>query len=311
MKVFQSYKEFHSTKKTIITIGTFDGVHVGHQSIIKKLTEHNGEYESVLMTFFPHPRMVLNNQSEIKLLNTINEKSYLLEKSGLENLIIQPFDTDFAQLTALEFVKNILVDTLHIQKIIIGHDHRFGVDRSADIYDLIRFGNQFHFDVEQISAQEIKDVSVSSTKTRKALIEGQISLANQYLGYNYMLTGKVVHGKGLGKTIQFPTANIQIEEPYKLIPQNGVYIAYAYLNQQKVYGMMNIGTNPTVNGNEQSIEIHFFDFNQDLYNQNISVHLIDRIRDEKKFDSLSDLKNQIEKDKNYTLEIIKNHEMAR
>lgn len=297
MKVFQSYKEFHSSKKTIITIGTFDGVHIGHQSIIKKLTEHNGEYESVLMTFFPHPRMVLNNQSEIKLLNTITEKSYLLEKAGLENLIIQPFDKDFAQLTALEFVRNILVDTLHIQKIIIGHDHRFGVNRSADIYDLIRFGNQFHFDVEQISAQEIKDVSVSSTKTRKALSEGQITLANQYLGYDYMLSGKVVHGKGLGKTIQFPTANIIIEEPYKLIPQNGVYAVYAFLNQQKIYGMMNIGTNPTVNGNEQSIEVHFLNFNQDLYGQTISVHLIERIRDEQKFNSIAELKIQLEKDK--------------
>ena len=301
MKVFQSYKEFHSSKKTIITIGTFDGVHIGHQSIIKKLTEHNGEYESVLMTFFPHPRMVLNNQSEIKLLNTISEKSYLLEKAGLENLIIQPFDKDFAQLTALEFVRNILVDTLHIQKIIIGHDHRFGVNRSADIYDLIRFGNQFHFDVEQISAQEIKDVSVSSTKTRKALSEGQISLANQYLGYDYLLTGKVVHGKGLGKTIQFPTANLTIEEPYKLIPQNGVYAVYTYLNQQKIYGMMNIGTNPTVNGKEQSIEVHFLNFNQDLYDQTISVHLIKRIRDEQKFNSIAELKNQLEKDKNTVL----------
>ncbi len=301
MKVFQSYKEFHSNKKTIITIGTFDGVHIGHQSIIKKLTEHNGTYESVLMTFFPHPRMVLNNQSEIKLLNTITEKSYLLEKAGLENLIIQPFDKDFAQLTALEFVKNILVDTLHIQKIIIGHDHRFGVNRSADIYDLIRFGNQFHFDVEQISAQEIKDVSVSSTKTRKALSEGQISLANQYLGYDYLLTGKVVHGKGLGKTIQFPTANLTIEEPYKLIPQNGVYAVYAYLNHQKVWGMMNIGTNPTVNGKEQSIEVHFLNFNQDLYGQTISVHLIERIRDEQKFNSIAELKIQLEKDKNTVL----------
>ncbi len=297
MKVFQSYKEFHSNKKTIITIGTFDGVHIGHQSIIKKLTEHNGEYESVLMTFFPHPRMVLNNQSEIKLLNTITEKSYLLEKAGLENLIIQPFDKDFAQLTALEFVRNILVDTLHIQKIIIGHDHRFGVNRSADIYDLIRFGNQFHFDVEQISAQEIKDVSVSSTKTRKALSEGQITLANQYLGYDYLLTGKVTHGKGLGRTIDFPTANIAIEEPYKLIPQNGVYAVYVFLNGQKVYGMMNIGTNPTVNGNEQSIEVHFLNFNQDLYGQTISVHLTERIRDEQKFDSIAELKNQLEKDK--------------
>jgi riboflavin kinase / FMN adenylyltransferase len=301
LKVFQSYKEFRSNKKTIITIGTFDGVHVGHQSIIKKLTEHNGAYESVLMTFFPHPRMVLNKHPEIKLLNTITEKSYLLEKSGLENLIIQPFDKDFAQLTALEFVKNILVDTLHIQKIIIGHDHRFGVNRSADIYDLIRFGNQFHFDVEQISAQEIKDVSVSSTKTRKALNEGQVSLANQYLGYDYLLSGKVIRGKGLGKTLQFPTANLLIEEPYKLIPQNGVYVVYAYLNHQKVWGMMNIGINPTVNGKEHSIEVHFLNFNQDLYGQTISVHLIERIRDEQKFDSLTELKNQLEKDKNTVL----------
>lgn len=303
MKIFHSINDFTSTKKTILTLGTFDGVHIGHKKILNKLTQNteNEKYESLVLTFFPHPRMVLQEHSDIKLLNTIAEKIDLLKKIGIENLVIHPFDETFSRLTAEEFVSTILVDRFHIQKIIIGHDHRFGRNRTADIDDLIAFGKQYDFEVEQISVQEINEISVSSTKIRNALLEGNMALANEYLGYEYVLTGIIIKGKQLGRTIGFPTANLKIEENYKLIPQNGVYIVKSIINEQTVFGMMNIGFNPTVDGQKQSIEIHYFDFNADLYNQKISVSILHRIRSEQKFESVELLKEQLEKDKKTTL----------
>lgn len=299
MKIFNSIESFVCTKKTVVTIGTFDGVHLGHQKIIERLiaTAKDRKSESVILTFFPHPRMVLQDQNEIRLLNTINERKELLKKSGLENLIVHPFDKEFSRLTAEDFVKNILVEKLKVDKIIIGYDHRFGRNRTADINDLIEFGSEYNFEVEQISAKEIQDTSVSSSKIRTALNEGNIELANQYLGYSYFLTGVVQKGKQLGRTIGFPTANLKIEEQYKLIPKQGAYIVACELNVTKVYGMMNIGTNPTVNGNNQSIEIHFLDFDGDLYNQQIKVELLSYIRAEQKFESVNQLQKQLEKDK--------------
>ena len=284
-------------------MGTFDGVHIGHKKILNKLTQNteNETYESLVLTFFPHPRMVLQEDSDIKLLNTIAEKIDLLEKIGIENLVIHPFDETFSRLTAEEFVSSILVDQFHIHKIIIGHDHRFGRNRTADIDDLIAFGKQYDFEVEQISVQEINEISVSSTKIRNALLEGNMALANEYLGYEYFLTGNIIQGKQLGRTIGFPTANLKIEENYKLIPQNGVYIVKSIINEETVFGMMNIGFNPTVEGQKQSIEIHYFDFNADLYNQKISVSILHRIRSEQKFESVELLKEQLEKDKKTTL----------
>lgn len=303
MNIFHSINDFTSTKKTILTLGTFDGVHIGHKKILNKLTQNteNEKYESLVLTFFPHPRMVLQEHSDIKLLNTIAEKIDLLKKIGIENLVIHPFDETFSRLTAEEFVSSILVDRFHIQKIIIGHDHRFGRNRTADIDDLIAFGKQYDFEVEQISVQEINEISVSSTKIRNALLEGNMALANEYLGYEYVLTGIIIKGKQLGRTIGFPTANLKIEENYKLIPQNGVYIVKSIINEQTVFGMMNIGFNPTVDGQKQSIEIHYFDFNADLYNQKISVSILHRIRSEQKFESVELLKEQLEKDKKTTL----------
>ena len=307
MNIFHSINDFTSTKKTILTLGTFDGVHIGHKKILNKLTQsrsvgtENEKYESLVLTFFPHPRMVLQEHSDIKLLNTITEKIDLLEKIGIENLVIHPFDETFSRLTAEEFVSTILVDRFHIQKIIIGHDHRFGRNRTANIDDLIAFGKQYDFEVEQISVQEINEISVSSTKIRNALLEGNMALANEYLGYEYVLTGIIIKGKQLGRTIGFPTANLKIEENYKLIPQNGVYIVKSIINEQTVFGMMNIGFNPTVDGQKQSIEIHYFDFNADLYNQKISVSILHRIRSEQKFESVELLKEQLEKDKKTTL----------
>ncbi|TDO84062.1 riboflavin kinase/FMN adenylyltransferase [Flavobacterium chryseum] len=306
MKLFHSINDFRSTKKTILTLGTFDGVHIGHKKILERITQNteNGKYESLVLTFFPHPRMVLQEKSEIKLLNTIPEKSKLLEETGIENLVIHPFNESFSRLTAEEFVHSILVDQFHIQKIIIGHDHRFGRNRTANIDDLIAFGKEYGFEVEQISAQEIQDVSVSSTKIRKALDEGNIALANDYLGYAYFLSGEVVKGKQLGRTIGFPTANIHIEEDYKKIPKNGVYIVKTIINQKEVFGMMNIGFNPTVNGEKQTIEVHLFDFDADIYGQKIEISLLEYIRDEQKFGSVDLLKEQLNQDRNTALDFV-------
>ncbi|MGG7034424.1 MAG: bifunctional riboflavin kinase/FAD synthetase [Flavobacterium sp.] len=306
MKLFHSISEFKTESKTVVTIGTFDGVHIGHKKILERLVQNarDLEAESLVLTFFPHPRMILNDDSEIKLLNTIDEKADLLEKAGLDNLVIHPFDQAFSQLTAEEFVKNILVDQFNIKKIIIGHDHRFGKNRSADIYDLIKFGQQYGFEVEQISSQQINEVDVSSTKIRKALLAGNIDLANEYLGYPYVLSGTIVKGKQLGRTIGYPTANVGIEANYKLIPLNGVYIVKSEWNGTDIFGMMNIGTNPTVDGKKLSVEVNFFDFDSDIYNQKIVVSVLHRIRSEQKFDSLDALKAQLATDKEISLSFL-------
>ena len=299
MKIFESIKSFNAVKPTIVTIGTFDGVHLGHKKILAQITKsaYDLNCESLVLTFFPHPRMVLQEDTEMKQLNTLNEKIELLDNLGIENLVVHPFDKEFSRLTAEEFVKEVLVDVFKIKKIIIGHDHRFGRNRTANIDDLISFGETYGFEVEQISAEEINEVSISSTKIRNALLEGNIELATTYLGYNYSLSGIISKGKQLGRTIGYPTANIKIEEEYKLIPLNGVYIAQSILNGKTVFGMMNIGTRPTVDGTTQTIEINFFDFKQDLYGQEITVSLLHRMRAEQKFDSLDTLKSQLSKDK--------------
>ena len=287
------------TNNTIATIGTFDGVHIGHQKILKNLTTiaKNNELESVVLTFFPHPRMVLQKDAKIKLLNTIEERSEILKSNGIDHIIIQEFTREYSRLTALEFVRDILINKLKIKTVIVGYDHHFGRNRSASIKDLKKFGNEFKFNVIEIPAQDINEVSVSSTKIRKALSKGDITTANKYLGYNFMLTGKVVKGNSLGKTINFPTANIKIKEDYKLIPKKGVYVVSSYLGNTLVFGMMNIGKKPTVNGKKKTIEVNFFDFDADLYGKKIRINILKRIRDEKKFDSIKDLQNQLQKDK--------------
>ena len=302
LNTYQSISNYPK-KKSIVTIGTFDGVHIGHKKILEKII-HSAKVldcESVVLTFFPHPRMILQENSFVKLLNTMEEKIVLLQKIGIDNLIIHPFDKEFSQLTAEEFVKKILVDQFQIQKIIIGYDHRFGRNRTADINDLILFGEKYGFEVEQISVQEIDDIAVSSTKIRTSLANGTVTLANEYLGYYYFFTGIVVKGKQLGRTIGFPTANIHIKEDYKLIPKNGVYLVKSLLNQKIIYGVMNIGTRPTVNGENKTIEVHFIDFDQNLYDQEITLEVLDFVRDEQKFDSIEALKNQIQKDKEQLL----------
>ena len=298
MKVTHDYSQFSSTKKTIVTIGTFDGVHIGHQKIISQLlnASKNKNETSVLLTFFPHPRMVLQKDSNIKLINTIDEKINLLEKIGLEELIIHPFNREFSRLTALEFVRDILVHKLNISKLIIGYDHHFGKNREGNFEQLLEYGGMFDFEVEEIPAQNINDISVSSSKIRTALIDGDIERANKYLDYNFMLSGKVVAGNNLGSKINFPTANIHIEQDYKLIPKNGVYIVKSIILSVAYFGMLNIGNRPTIDGKQQTIEVHFFNFDKNIYEENIQIELLKFIRDEEKFESIDALKNQLVED---------------
>lgn len=293
---------------TIVTIGTFDGVHIGHQKIIKRLVTVGKEkqLEPTLLTFFPHPRMVLQKDANIKLINTMREKKDLLDSFGLENMIIKKFTQNFSRLTAKDFVEDILVKQLKAKYIIIGYDHHFGRNRSANIDDLKKFGEQYDFEVEEITAQDINNVAISSTKIRNALFEGNITIANTYLGYSFSLSGKIVKGKGIGRTLDFPTANLKIDKSYKLIPKEGVYVVKSNIDNQTVYGMMNIGKNPTVNGTSQTIEIHFFNWNASLYNKNLKVELLKRLRDEEKFESVSFLKQQLQEDKMNALAFIQN-----
>ena len=309
MKEHKGAHAFKSDHPTVVTIGTFDGVHAGHQKIIERLvkTAKSSNLESVILTFFPHPRMVLQKDSDIKLINTIEERKQILEKSGVDHLIIHPFTYQFSRLSALEFVRDILVDKLKAKKIIIGYDHRFGRNRTANITSLKEFGKQFDFEVEEISEQDIDDVAVSSTKIRKALQSGKVEKANTYLQYPFALTGKVVKGKGLGKKFVFPTANIKIEEKYKLIPKNGVYVVRSKIDDKLVYGMMSIGTNPTVGGTEKTIETNFFLPDTDLYGKILQIEMLTRIRDEKKFDSVEDLKAALIEDKAFSEHFIKDN----
>jgi riboflavin kinase/FMN adenylyltransferase len=295
----KSAADYDQIKDSVVTIGTFDGVHRGHQKIIKRLVTiaDTEQLQALVLTFFPHPRMVVQKDSSIKLINTIDEKANLIQDLGVDHLVVKAFTKEFSRLTALEYVRDVLVNTLHVKHIIVGYDHHFGRNRTANIKDLKEYGAFYGFKVTEIDAQEVGDVAVSSTKIRTALKEGAIKEANQFLGYPFMLNGTVIKGKGLGKTIQFPTANLKIEEPYKLIPKKGVYLVQALIEKESVYGMLNIGTNPTVSSaNTLSIEVFFFNFNKNLYDTELHIQLLDRIRDEIKFTDLEALKTQLERD---------------
>lgn len=309
MNIISSLNSENNNSKSAVTIGTFDGVHIGHQKIIEQLvqTANQENLKSCVLTFFPHPRMVLQKDADIKLINTIDERTQLLENLGLDLLFIKTFSESFSRWTAEDFVEKLLVQSLNAKKVIIGYDHRFGRNRSASVDELTEFGGKFGFEVIQISKQDVNDVAVSSTKIRNALNDGDIETANSYLGYHFMISGIVVKGKQLGTSIAYPTANLNIKESYKLIPKQGSYIVYSEIKGEKVYGMMNIGMNPTVDGTKESIEVHFFNFNRDLYNQAITVRLLHRIREEFQFESVDELKNQLEKDKKYSLEYIQKH----
>lgn len=298
MTEYLSISSYKNTRPSVVTIGTFDGVHIGHKAILNQLLETAKleNLDSVLLTFFPHPRMVLQKEMKIKLINTIGERKKLIHKTGLDHLIIHPFTKDFSRLTALEFVRDILVNQLNLKKIIIGYDHRFGRNRTATIEDLKEYGKTYDFEVIEISAQQLNEVAISSTKIRKAIEAGDIETTNRFLDYSFMLSGSIVKGKGIGKTLEFPTANLQIVEGYKLIPKNGVYIVQSEISGRTVFGLTNIGTNPTVGGKEKTIETYFLNFNENLYDKHVKLEFLTRIRDEKKFASVEKLKQAIRKD---------------
>lgn len=295
--------------KKVITIGTFDGLHIGHKKILKKVISIAQEknLEPAVLTLFPHPRMVLQKDSDIKLLNTINERISNIKTLGISNVVVKTFNTSFANLSAEAYVKQVLVDELNAKTIVIGYDHHFGKNRSANITDLKQFSPRYGFNVIEISAQDIEDITVSSTKIRKALDQGQISLANQLLGYPYYLTGEVVKGNSIGRTLNFPTANIHIPEDYKLIPKDGVYVVKATIKSKEYYGMMNIGHKPTLNAKRRSVEVHFFNFNHDLYGDVLKVEILERLREEQKFQDLEKLKQQLEQDKLDALDYLEHH----
>jgi riboflavin kinase/FMN adenylyltransferase len=307
---YSSAANYKNDRPSVVTIGTFDGVHLGHKAILDRLvkTAKKENLDSVLLTFFPHPRMVLQTESSIKLINTINERKKLLKKTGLDHLVIHPFTHAFSRLTALEYVRDILVNKLHAKKIIIGYDHRFGRNRNANIEDLKDYGKTYGFEVEEISAQELDDVAISSTKIRNALQVGDIETANNFLGYPFMITGTVVKGKAIGRTMKYPTANLNPEEPYKLIPMNGVYIVQSRINNKTIYGITSIGTNPTVGGKEKTIETFFLDFNENLYNSSLCIEFLTHIRDEETFKSVDALKAAIKKDEIFAREFLNTRE---
>jgi riboflavin kinase/FMN adenylyltransferase len=308
LKVFYNINEFIPVTNNIVTTGTFDGVHLGHRTILSRLKEiaKREKGETTLLTFHPHPRLVLfpTNQ-DLKLLNTQKEKIELLSKSGVDNLIIHPFTTDFSRLSSNEFIKNIISNTLKTHKLVIGYDHRFGRNREGSFEHLKEFGSLYGFNVEEIPAQDVDNINVSSTKVRNSILAGDIVTANQYLGYNFSLTGKVITGNKLGRTIGFPTANIQINDLYKIIPKDGVYCVMINTGNKNYGGMLNIGTNPTVNSsNKKSIEVHLFAFGENIYDTEVTIQFVKKLRNEKKFNSIEDLKTQLNQDKLMAMQIL-------
>jgi len=291
---------FNPKKPVILTPGTFDGVHFGHQKILKILTDTAKEknMESVVLTFSPHPRKVLFPDGKpLFLINTLDEKIEQLKKHGVDHLIIYPFTLDFSRISALEYVRDFLLNELKVSKLVIGYDHQFGRNREGDFNYLKELSPLYEFEIEEISAQDINEVNISSTKIRKAILNGDIETANEYLGYQFSITGDVVEGKKLGNTIGFPTANIQPTSNDKIIPKNGAYAVSVTVDSKQYGGMLNIGHNPTVSSDQtQHIEVNIFDFNQNIYGTDITVYFIKRLRDEKKFESVDELKQQLADD---------------
>ncbi|QDW26402.1 bifunctional riboflavin kinase/FAD synthetase [Pedobacter sp. KBS0701] len=323
MKIYNNLSDFKKLDNAIVTIGTFDGVHFGHQKIIKQLVEKakSDKGESVILTFFPHPRMIIDPENQdLKMINTITEKAEILKGLGVDHLIITPFTRDFSNQLPEDYIKNILVNNIGTRHIIIGYDHRFGKDRSGNLDDLKAAGLHYGFNVEEIMEQDIHDVAVSSTKIRQALLAGDVSLANDYLGYPFSIFGRVIKGDKIGRTIGFPTANIFVEEIYKLIPGDGIYAVTVEIGSalgveglavdqlqtqnaklQTYKGMAYIGQRPTINGMTRNIEVNIFDFNQEIYGQDIKMNFLKFLRHDVKFTGLEALTVQLQKDKEATL----------
>ena len=308
MKTIHGIENFPPSEGSIVTIGTFDGVHLGHKKILKQLifTSQQSKLKSVLLTFFPHPRMVLQPDISMHLIQTIEEREIALRKTGLEYLVIHPFSEKFSRLSADDYVKEILVEKLNVRKVVVGYDHRFGRNRTASLEDMYNYADIYDFEVIEIDAKKIKSTAVSSTKIRKAIDKGNIELANSYLGDPFTLEGVVVHGDKRGRELSYPTANIELQNKHKIIPRQGGYLIQSEHDNQVVYGMMNIGTKPTFNTTSPSIEVHFFNWNGDLYDQTLQVKLLKWVREEQKFDSVEELQAQIHADERYCRSYIPN-----
>ncbi len=309
LKIYHSSADFKNCPNPILTTGTFDGVHIGHRKIINRLKEiaDRVKGETVMLTFHPHPRMVLFPEDDsLKLLNSFDEKVSLLEEAGIDHLIVYPFSKEFSRITALEYARDLLVNQIGIHTIVVGYDHHFGRNREGNFQNLVEFGQIYGFAVEEISALELNEVNVSSTKIRRALEEGNIETATEYLGYSYQINGKVVHGDQLGTKLGFPTANVKVDADYKLIPGDGVYAVEARWQNQTFKGMLNIGIRPTINEEaEHRIEVNLFDFDSEIYEDEIALVIKAKIRNEKKFESLEELSAQLQKDKIKALDLLK------
>lgn len=307
MKVYNHLDEFNQVKNSVVTIGIFDGVHLGHQKILKRLLEKakSSDGEAVLLSFFPHPRIILQpDKGDLRLINTLDEKISLLSKIGIDHVIIHPFDMNFANIPSEDFVEKILINKLKLKTLIIGYDHHFGKDRKGSLEMLKTESLKFGFNLEEIPAEDIDEVHISSSKIRHALIEGKIEQANAFLGYRFFMRGTVIKGDQIGRKIGFPTANIYIEEKYKLIPKEGVYAVNVFVGNNWYTGMLNIGHRPTLPGKDFSIEVHILNFNDDIYGETIQVDMIERIRDEMRFENLEALQSQLTKDKEYIKAIL-------
>lgn len=310
MKIYNHIADFKKLDNAVAAIGTFDGLHFGHQKIIKRLVEIAALTggESVIVTFFPHPRSIIDPENQdLKMINTIREKAAAMEALGVDHLIITPFTRDFSNLTAEEYIKDVLVDTIGIKHLCVGYDHRFGKNRKGGMAELIKYSEPLGYQVEEIPEQDILDVAVSSTKIRKALLSGDVALAAAFLGYNFSLYGRVIKGDKIGRTIGFPTANIFIEETYKLIPSDGIYAVTVVMNGNTYKGMAYIGQRPTINGMTRNIEVNIFDFNQEIYGQYVTMYFMEFLRHDVKFTGLEALKEQLKKDKEDTIAYFQKH----
>lgn len=301
MRIFHNISETSDLKDTIVTIGTFDGVHLGHQKILKKLVElknKNGG-ETLLFTFDPHPRKVLfPEQRDLKLITTTQEKCELLKQFGIDNILVFPFTIEFSKMSAEDYISNIISETLKTKTLVIGYDHRFGSNREGNIETLKQVSSNYNFDLIEIPAQEINQLNISSTRIRKAIEEGEIEVANSFLGYSFFMSGIVIKGKQLGRTIGYPTANIELLDLDKIKPKTGVYAVNIIIDQINFKGMLNVGYNPTTDSDRiQKIEVNIFDFNKDIYGKIIKIEFIKHLRNEVKFANLDELKEQLAKDK--------------
>lgn len=304
--ITKNFEEYNSTEPAVITVGTFDGIHAGHKEIINELCviSDNKKLKSIVLSFSPHPRIVLQNSSDIMLISSMDEKVDLLKKYNVDYFLIKEFTIGFSRLTALEFVRDILVNKLNAKHIVVGYDHHFGRNRDASIDQLKEFGKLYNFEITEVKPKKVNNNSVSSTKIRNLLLEGNLDLANKYLDDCFTITGLVVKGMGRGKKLGFPTANIKVNDRYKLIPCNGVYVIKSMIESKIYFGMMNIGENPTFEDKNKSIEIHFFDLDYNIYDKKIKINILNRIRDEKKFKSPELLMDQLKIDRDYSLKYI-------